>query len=271
MTSSPLRLVSFMAPLLGPFYADIAHHIGRRLRRPVQLVQAERFDAHAYDAFADGDADLALICGLPYVWLRERRPGVEVLAAPVPEGLRYSGRPYYYSDVLVRQGDARARLEDLGGAAWGYNEPGSLSGCGIVAFELDRRGLDWQHFRTVVELGDHVTAIEALVDGRIDAAAVDSHLLDVLRRRRPDLTSRTRTIEVLGPSTIQPVVASSHLSEDLRRRVQGALLTVGRDSASEAACQDVGIERFVAVSDADYDDVRRMADVAQRLLAAVPA
>lgn len=149
MTSSPLRLVSFLAPLLGPFYADIAHHIGRRLRRPVHFVQAERFDAGAYDAFADGDGDLALICGLPYVWLRERRPGVEVLAAPVPEGLRYSGRPYYYSDVLVRQGDPRGRLEDLGGATWGYNEPGSPSGCGIVAFELDRRGLDWQHFGTV--------------------------------------------------------------------------------------------------------------------------
>lgn len=271
MNTRPLRLVSFLAPLLAPFYADLADHLTHRLDRFVELVQAERFDAAAYDAFADGDGDLALICGLPYVWLRDRRPRVEALAAPVPDGLRYGGRPWYYSDVLVRRGDGRGRLEELGGAAWGYNEPGSLSGCGVVAFELERRGLTWEHFGTVVELGDHVTAIEALVDGLIDGVAVDSHLLEVLGRRRPDLAGGVRTIEVLGPSTIQPIVASAHLRDEVRRHVQGVLLGYGRDPVSEEVCRDVGIERFVAVGDGDYDDVRRMARTAQPLLDAVPA
>lgn len=271
VNARPLRLVSFLSPLLASFYEELGRHLQRRLDLPVELVEVDRYDDVAYDGFADGDGDLALICGLPYVWLRERRPGVEPLAAPVPAGLRYSGQPWCWSDVLVRTGDDRTSLESLAGARWGYNEPGSHSGHGIVVCELARRGLGWQHFGSAVELGDHVSAVEALVDARIDVVAVDSHLFAVLADRRPDLASQVRAIEVLGPSTIQPVVAAPHVPAGLRGRIQGALLAVGLDHASRAACAEVEVERFVGVSDRDYDGIRRMARDAEPLLLAVPA
>lgn len=271
MNGRPLRLVSFLSPLLAPFYGELARHLQRRLDVAVELVEADRYDEAAYDRFADGDGDLALLCGLPYVWLRERRVGVDPLAAPVPAGPRYGGQPWYWSDVLVRSDDHRSSLGSLAGSRWGYNETRSHSGYGIVACELARRGLGWQHFGDVVELGDHVSVVEALVDGRIDVAAVDSHLLTVLGSRRPELTGRVRAIEVLGPSTIQPVVAAPHVPPSLRDRVQGALLAAGLDHASRAACAEYQIERFVAVADRDYDGLRRMLRDAEPLLLAVPA
>jgi hypothetical protein len=46
----------------------------------------------SFDQFDAGEADLGVICGLPYVWLADRQPlPVEPLAAPVLAGVRYAG------------------------------------------------------------------------------------------------------------------------------------------------------------------------------------
>src|SRR5947209_6221788 len=46
------------------------------------------------------DDDLAFVCGLAYVALGD---GLAAVAAPVPSGARYGGRPVYFSDVVVRR------------------------------------------------------------------------------------------------------------------------------------------------------------------------
>jgi phosphonate transport system substrate-binding protein len=72
------------------------------------------------DQFEQGEADLRVICGLPYTWLAARRPPpVEPLAAPVLCGARYAGLPVYYSDVIVRHDSSITRLEELRGPAPG--------------------------------------------------------------------------------------------------------------------------------------------------------
>jgi hypothetical protein len=60
-----------------PVYRFLAERIAQRLGRPVQVVVGSSFDQ-----FEHGQADLGVICGLPYVWLAAHRPRpVEPLAA----------------------------------------------------------------------------------------------------------------------------------------------------------------------------------------------
>jgi ABC-type phosphate/phosphonate transport system substrate-binding protein len=60
-----------------PVYRFLADRIGDRLGRPVQLVVGRSFDQ-----FEQGEADVGVLCGLPYVFLAARRPpSVEPLAA----------------------------------------------------------------------------------------------------------------------------------------------------------------------------------------------
>jgi ABC transporter, phosphonate, periplasmic substrate-binding protein len=81
----PLRFATFLAPNLLPVYRFLAEQVSHRLGRPVELVVGTSFDQ-----FERGQADLGVICGLPYVWLADRRPPpVEPLAAPVLTGERY--------------------------------------------------------------------------------------------------------------------------------------------------------------------------------------
>ena len=136
-SGAPLRFATFLAPNMLPVYRFLADQIAHRLGRPVQLVEGRSFDQ-----FEQGEADLGVICGLPYVWLADRRPpSVEPLAAPVLAGDRYAGRPIYYSDVIVRHDSPIIRLEELEGRSWAYNEPASHSGHTITLYSLIRRGV----------------------------------------------------------------------------------------------------------------------------------
>jgi hypothetical protein len=135
-SGAPLRFATFLAPNMLPVYRFLADQIAHRLGCPVQLVVGSSFDQ-----FDQGEADLGVICGLPYVWLADRRPPpVEPLAAPVLAGDRYAGRPIYYSDVIVRHDSPITRLEELEGRSWAYNEPASHSGHTVTLYSLVAMG-----------------------------------------------------------------------------------------------------------------------------------
>src|SRR5215467_10656308 len=93
----PIRFATFLSPLLYETYARIVRYIGERMGRQATLEVGRSFDA-----FVEGQVDVAFICGLPYVRMASHDPcSVELLAAPILIGERYLHRPIYFSDVIV--------------------------------------------------------------------------------------------------------------------------------------------------------------------------
>jgi phosphonate transport system substrate-binding protein len=237
-----------------PVYRFLAARIGGRLGRPVELVVGSSFDQ-----FERGEVDLGVICGLPYVWLAARRlVPVQPLAAPVLAGDRYGGRPVYYSDVIVRRDSPVTRLRELRGRSWAYNEPASHSGHTVTLSSLVRMGARPGFFARVVEAGFHQRAIRLVAGGAVDAAAIDSQVLAVELRDHPELAGRLRVVDAFGPSTIQPVVAASRLPDPLKQEVREVLVGLGDDPAARPALAHGFVERFAAVDDGAYDDIRAM-------------
>ena len=253
-TGRPLRFATFLAPNVLPTYRFLAERIAQHLGRPVEVVAGTSFDQ-----FERGEADLGVICGLPYVRLAARRPPpVEPLAAPVLAGERYGGRPLYFSDVIVHRDSAIAGIHELEGRSWAYNEPASHSGYTLTLYELVRLGARPGFFSKVVEAGFHQRAIRLVAGGRVDAAAIDSQVLAVELRDHPRLAARLRVVGAFGPSTIQPVVAASRLPDQLKTAVREVLLGLGGHAGTKSALARGFIDGFVAVSDGDYDDIRAM-------------
>jgi len=249
-----LRFATFLAPNMLPVYRLLADRIGDRLGRPVELVAGGSFDQ-----FEHGEADLGVICGLPYVWLAARCPApVEPLAAPVLAGARYGGRPVYYSDVIVRQDSPISCLEELGGCSWAYNEPASQSGHTVTLYSLVRLGARPGFFARVVEAGFHQRAIRLVHSGAVDAAAIDSQVLAIELRDHPRLTDGLRVVGSFGPSTIPPVVAASRLPDQLKDEVRELLIGLGADRTARPVLDHGFIERFAVVDDRAYDDIRAM-------------
>jgi phosphonate transport system substrate-binding protein len=248
-----LRFATFLAPNMLPVYRFLADRITDRLGRPVELVVGTSFDQ-----FEHGQADLGVLCGLPYVWLADRRPPpVEPLAAPVLAGDRYDGRPVYYSDVIVHRNSPIGCLEELRGCSWAYNEPASHSGHTVTLYSLVHMGARPGFFARVVEAGFHQRAIRLVHTGAVDAAAIDSQVLAVELRDHPELEG-LRVVGAFGPSTTQPVVAASHLPDQLKDRVRDLLVELGADPSVRPALDHGFIERFTAGDDAAYDDIRAM-------------
>ncbi|HEX6709662.1 MAG TPA: PhnD/SsuA/transferrin family substrate-binding protein [Rubrobacter sp.] len=253
-TGDRIRFASFLAPNMFDVYRFVADYVGERLGQQTDLTVGRSFDE-----FADGEADIGFLCGLPYVELaREPHPLVELLAAPVLTGERYGGRPIYFSDVIVRAESPYQSFSELRGRVWAYNDPDSHSGYNVTRHRLVSMGETNGFFGKVLEAGSHQRSIQMVCSGEIDAAAIDSQVLSVELRDRPALREQIKVIDTLGPAGIQPVVAASRLPEGLKSAVREALLAMGDDPAARAILDHGFVERFVAVTDEDYEDVREM-------------
>lgn len=196
---------------------------------------------------------------MPYAQLVRRFPGtVEPLAAPVLRGERFAGQPIYFSDVIVRRDAPFMRFEDLRGRAWAYNEPSSHSGYNLTIVNLVRRGLGSEFFGRVVQSGAHQNSIQMVLNGEVDGSAIDCQVLMVEMRARPELAEQIKIIESFGPSTIQPLAVSTTLPETLRAEMRALLIELHHEPAAQEVLERGFIEKWVAVNDASYDDIRRM-------------
>jgi phosphonate transport system substrate-binding protein len=249
-----LRFATFLAPSVEPTYAWIADAVAAGLGTTADL-----HVGRDYAELADGRADVAFLCGLPYVRLADASsPGPRAIAAPVLMGERYGGRPIYYSDVIVAAASPFRSFADLRGAVLAFNEPDSQSGFGVVRTHLARIGETRGFFGRVVQAGFHHVAIGLVAEGAVDAAAIDSQVLSIALRDEPGLSGRLRVIEALGPSTIQPVVASPGVPPDVRRALRDALVGLAGEPRAGAMLARGFLARFVPVDDGDYDDIRAM-------------
>jgi phosphonate transport system substrate-binding protein len=249
-----LVFASYLAPNIGPTYQFVVDRVGEALDCPTRLVTGK-----SLEQLRDASVDFAFLCGLPYVRLRRESPAlVEAIAAPVVQGRRYGGQPVYFSDVIVSRNSPAASFEDLRGCSWAYNEPDSHSGYLITLFRLCQMGETGAFFGRRVMAGFHQKSIRLVAGGRLDASAVDSQVLSVEMRDHPDLVDRIRVIDTLGPSSIQPLVATRSASESLRSEVRQIVTALGRTSAERAHLDQGLVKRFVPVDDSRYADIGAM-------------
>jgi len=259
MGQRALRFTTFLAPKLFPVYAFITRYLGEKLGCPTELVVGT-----SYEEWVD-QAEVGFLCGLPYVELtRGQKPlPIEPLAAPLLQGQRYGGRPVYFSDVIVRRDSPFRSFADLRGRSWSYNEPRSQSGYGITRCRLIEMGETAGYFSAVVAAGWHERSIRLVSAGAVDASAIDSQVLALVLRDHPELAARLRVIDSFGPSTVQPVVAGRRLAESLKDDLRAVLVGMGEDPAAREPLTRGLVERFVPVTDQDYDDIRAMLAAAE--------
>ena len=257
-----LTFTSCQAPSAEAFCASVVGFIGEQLGvRTVFVRDAPWQDRERW--FDQGDIDVCWMCGWPYALRADGpSPGLDLLAAPVMAHPRYLDRPVYFSDVVVRADSRYKAFEDLRGAAWAYNEPMSHSGYNVVRHFMAARSIHGRFFGPVVESGSHQASIDLIVNRGVDGSAIDSTVLEAIIRRQPELGSRLRVIETIGPSPAPPWVMRSTLSEDLRDALRTQFATMHESAAGLAILHSAAVKRFDAVGDRHYDAIRVMAETA---------
>ena len=256
---SILRFATFLSANLYGTYKYISKYVGGHMGRPTELAIGQ-----SLEDFASGQAHVGFVCGLPYSLIAQRDDSpLELVAAPVLRTKRYQGKPIYFSDIIVRRDSPFTSFDDLQGCVWGYNESTSHSGWNIVCYTLIERLKRLDYFGKMVRTGSHLRSLEMVVRGEIDAAAIDSHVLDVFRLQHADLNTRFRVIDTFGPSSIPPVVVSKSLDPSLKHDIQHILLHMHYDPLAVEALRGGLIAKFVPVSDEHYQHMYTISALVQ--------
>ena len=260
-----LRISSCMAPNMDRMVAAMAEWLSQDLDMAVEFVQGVGWRRREA-LFDQGEIDLLWICGLPYIWKADNPARkIRLVGEPVMAAKRYLRLPIYYSDVVVAREAPFQKFLDLAKVRWAINEPGSHSGYNLTRFKLAQLGLDWTFFRSVRMAGSHQACLAALLAAEIEAAAIDSTVLEMAVHRNPGLMERIRIIETFGPSPIPPWIAKDGMEATLLARLRSSMLAMAEDSDGRKGLALGGVARLTAVDDNTYDPIRQMERIAKQI------
>jgi len=254
-----IRFVTYLAPSIPQaLFEALADHVQRALGHERVSLRVESRASGPQkggecSSFAE-EADVAFMCAPSFIWLRNLRPPpAELLGVlPVFDDERNQGKPVYFCDVVVRNDAPIHAFSGLEGGTWAYNDACSLSGYYSLLDKLAESSADESFFDNIFCSGSHLNSIETVLNGRADAAAIDSNVLRIQFREAPTLCKELRVVESWGPYPIQPVVVSSALPTELKQRLRSAFLSTEQDQQTRRTLKQFGLSCFVAADGGAY-------------------
>ena len=250
---TPLRIG--MGAMITPkegyvYYSRLKEYLASQLNMPVTLVDRENY-AEMNKLLDSGGVDSAFVCAGPYVEGHDRF-GLEILVMPLVKG-----KPVYHSYIIVPRESPVQRLEELRGKTFAFTDPNSNSGKLVPTYLLARMGESPETFfgKYWYTYG-HDKSITAVAEKLVDGAAVDSLIWEYLNRAKPDVTQKTRIVNVSEPYGIPPLVVRKGLDPGLKERLRQALVNMADDPEGKKILAGMMIDRFVPGDDRNYDSVR---------------
>jgi len=259
--TAPVRIA--VAPMISPeetvaAYRDLMDYLAARLGRPVQMKQRRTYQ-EVNDLLGTGQLEAAILCSGTYVHAR-RQYGVELLAAPVVHG-----SPTYHSYVIVRESGGAASFEELRGRRFAFTDPLSTTGYLYPVYLLLGRGASPRDFfaKTLFTYS-HDNSIEAVAEGVVDGAAVDSLIYDYLQANHPARVARARVVHRSPAFGNPPVAVPRGVPADLKRRLREAFLGLDADPRGREILARLGVDRFLTGEERLYDGVLEMLRAVER-------
>ena len=210
------------------------------------------------ELWARPDLACDFMCGWPFV--RDGR--MHPIAAPVPSPSRYEHQSRYCSEFLVRESSHWTSLEDTFGHRFGWMAVDSQSGFNaprahLAPFVGARRPALFSEVRG--PLGSPMKALEALKSGEVDAIALDSYYLDLLRRHEPERMAGIATVGTTEWTPMPLLVAAPGMPRAAIQGLAEYLESVHEMPDFAPLLAGVLLERFEAPRVASYDRLEEMA------------
>lgn len=230
----------------------LIRYIGEKMNMPIRIIQRKTYQ-EINDLIRRNEVDIAFICSLSYIVGKEKS-GMELLVVP-----KTKGRPLYRSYVIVAKESLAKSIEDLKGQLYAYPDPLSNSGYLYPRYRLAKAGYNPDEFFTKwIITHSHSASIEAVNDGFVQGASVDSYIYDLMTILNPELTNNTKIIETSPAFGFPPVVMRKGLPEDVKKRLRTVFLQMEKDPVGGEILQGMLLDGFTQSDDSLFDSVRKM-------------
>jgi phosphonate transport system substrate-binding protein len=220
---------------------------------PVRALVASDY-AGVIEGLRSKRVELAFVHPVGYV-LANREAGCRILVRDI-----WGGKTAYTARFYVRKDRGIRRLEDLRGKTVAFVDPASSSGYIYPMVLLIKQGLVRERdpktfFKDALFSGTHEAALQAVLHGRVDAAASfdkapELHLKDPALIAQIGFVGETPEIPEAG-ICVRPGVPDETVA-----RLKRALLTIKAPQHAALLKQIYDIDGFVEADDRDYQPVR---------------
>jgi ABC-type phosphate/phosphonate transport system substrate-binding protein len=258
-----------VTPSVRDAWRTLFEWVSRRSGVPLTYVE-HAAPAPLEELWSRDDLAAAFMCGYPFA---VAKPQPLIVAAPVPSPPRYSGRPIYCTDFVVRTDSRYQTLADTFGGRIGWTVHHSQSGFNAVRHHLLKyrsAGAERLFAQSVGPLMTPRRVIESVLNGAIDVGPLDSYVHDLLQRHEPDTATKLRTIEATAMTPIPPAIASTRTSPELVGRLRASLLAAGNEPELTKILDDLLLAGFAAVDPSAYISLLTQAHEAEASGFSVP-
>ncbi|ACB84245.1 phosphate/phosphite/phosphonate ABC transporter substrate-binding protein [Natranaerobius thermophilus] len=237
------------------YYKELLDHLEDQLGMEVKIHQT-RTHSEMNELIRHGNIDIAFICSYSYIQLQDSH-GVPLLVVP-----EINGTTTYRSVILARKELNIDAFNQLENKTFAFTDPLSNAGKLYPAYLLKQQGQSPQDFfEHSYFTYSHNNSVDSVIEGVVDAAAVDSLVYDYLYTKDP---ARFENVEIIHTSPafeISPVVASPKLKTSLKEDIKNFFLELHETSNGQYILEQLGIEQFEPAQDSSYDSIRDMAEV----------
>jgi len=204
--------------------------------------------------------DVAVLGPESYVIAHNKEPSIEVFATyyKKKDGVQEAG-PGYKSLLITKKGSKFTTIDSVKGSVMLLVDPASTSGALIPdsVFVKDVIHVPLrQYFSKVAFSGGHDLSTLAVAEGKADAAFVASH-----RFMNTVATGKVKVedFNYLWSSPLipqDPFVYRGTLCPALKDQIAKTFLTLDSTPEGQKYLENVGSEKFVRMTDKDYDIIR---------------
>ena len=113
-----------------------------------------------------------------------------------------------------------------------------------------------EYFSKVVYTGGHDLSTIAVYEGKVDAAFVATHRFDNVVDRGLVKLEDFNVLWSSPPIPQDPFVYRGKLCDDLKAKIRETFLTIHEVPEASLFLENVKANKFVAMTDADYDIIR---------------
>ncbi|OPX21317.1 MAG: hypothetical protein B1H03_06845 [Planctomycetales bacterium 4484_113] len=185
------------------------------------------------EALGQGHAHIAWLPPMAYVLARQRN-GARVILKVVRHG-----QAVYHGIILVRKDSGINTLSDLKGRTFAFVEPASASGHLYPRALLMKNGIDPDRdLKRCIFSGSHDSAVLAVFNGSVDAAACYDDARTKLAKTMPELLSETKVLARTADIPSDNVVVSKDAKDSDYDTLREMAQVLGLDIEKQVRGED---------------------------------